>query len=300
MKKIGLALGGGGARGLAHIGLLKVLESAKVPIHSISGISMGAMLGAFYAIEPDVAKLEKRVREILLDSSFTKLRIELLGSESKEKPGFIDKARLFLMNGYIHLVEETKPAFFTSNRLEELVYALLPDIDISQTKIPFACVVTDLTNGTAKTFTKGSLRQCVIASSSIAGVFPPILIDGVYYNDGGYAGSVPVNAVKELGADYVIACNVKSQVFKVDKFTKAKEVISRSEYITGAILNDIILQKADLVISPEVKQVNWTGFNKVDFLIDKGEQAALPKLIEIKAVLGYKNILDKIKDFFRF
>src|ERR1035437_8966023 len=103
MKKIGLALGGGGARGLAHIGVLKVLESAKVPIHSISGISMGAMLGAFYAIEPDAAKLEKRVRDILLGSSFGQLHIELLGSESKEKPGFIDKAKLFLMNGYIHL-----------------------------------------------------------------------------------------------------------------------------------------------------------------------------------------------------
>ncbi|MCB4792764.1 MAG: patatin-like phospholipase family protein [Elusimicrobia bacterium] len=298
MKKIGLALGGGGARGLAHIGVLKVLENAKIPIHSIAGTSMGAILGACYAVEPDASKLEKRVRDILSGPSFTKLQIETLRSDSKGKHSFIERAKSLFMNGYIHLVEETKPSFFTIERLEEIVCGLLPDIDISRTKIPFACVVTDLSNGTAKTFTKGSLRECVIASSSIAGVFPPVVIEGVYYNDGGYAGSVPVNAVKELGVDYVIACDVKSKVLKFDKFSKAKDIISRSEYITGSILNECIIAEADLVISPGVKHINWTGFNKIDFMIKKGEQAALFKIIEIKAVLEYKNIIDRIKKLF--
>ena len=299
MKKIGLALGGGGARGLAHIGVLKVLESAKVPIHGISGISMGAILGAFYAIEPDAAKLEKSVREILSGPSFTKLRIEALEADSIENPGFLDKARSFIRNGYLHIVQETKPAFFTLERLEEIVCGLLPDIDISQTKIPFACVVTDLTNGAAKTFTKGSLRDCVIASSSIAGVFPPVLIDGVYYNDGGYVGSVPVRAVKELGVDFVIASDVKSKVVKVKELRRAKDVILRSEYITGALLNEYMLKEADIVIAPKVKHINWTGFNKTDFLINRGEKAALLKVVEVKAVLGYKSLVDKIKSFFR-
>jgi NTE family protein len=302
MKKIGLALGGGGARGLAHIGILKVLENAKVPIHAISGISMGAILGACYAIEPDVEKLETRVREVLAGKSFKSLRMDMFKSEKNEKSSvsFLEKARSFIINGYMHIVEETKTAFFTLEQLEKIVCALLPDIDIADTKIPFACLVTDLSNGKAKVFTKGSLRTSVIASSSIAGIFPPVVIDGIYYNDGGYVGSVPVQAVKDIGADYVIACDVKSKVLKINKILMAKDVVSRSEYITGTILNNCILEESDIVISPAVKHITWTGFDKVDFLIQKGESAALFKVPEIKLSVGYNNIVDKIKRLFGF
>ena len=302
MKKIGIALGGGGARGLAHIGVLKILENSKVPVYAISGISMGAIIGAAYAIEPNIEKLEKRVREILSGSVFSKLRIEMLQSETgkNEKSTFLEKAKSFIINGYIHIVEETKPAFFMLDKLEELVYGLLPDIDISDTKLPFACVATDLTNGKEKVFTKGSIRKCVIASSCIAGVFPPLLMDGFYYNDGGYVGSIPVKVLKDLGADYIIASDVKSRSMRWEKVSKAKDVISRSNYITGALLSEYMLKEADLVISPAVKHINWTGFNKIDFLIKKGEKAMFFKIVELKTVTGYKNLIDKIINFFKY
>ena len=295
MKKIGIALGGGGARGLTHIGILKTLESNKVPISYISGTSMGAIVGAFYAFKPNAELLEERLKHIIGNSMFSSLKVDIFKKERIEsKDSLFQKAQYVIKSGYLHLVGETQTALIGLEKLEELINMLLPDIDIKDTKIPFSCVACDLTNGIEKIFDSGPIRRAVVASSAIPGVFPPVEINGIYYNDGGAVSVTPVNAVKQLGADYVIACDVKSRVTRMTKLEKAKDIISRSNYVTGSLLSLIQLRSADVVISPAVKHLHWSDFNKIDFIIKKGERAALLKLWIIKTKPKFTKTLDNI------
>jgi NTE family protein len=300
LKKIGLAIGGGGARGLTHIGILRVLEKEKIPIYCIAGTSMGAIIGACYAVEPDINLLESRIREILTGPLFSRMRLDFYGDRKlNPKKGLLSKTKSFIVDGYLHFVRETSFSFLPLEKLEQFINILLPDIKISDTKIPFACVATDLTNGRERIFTQGALRKCILASSAIPGLFPPVNIDGIYYNDGGSVNVTPINAAKRLNADYIIACDVKSRIMRWEKPEKAKEIIARSNYITGTLLNMINLKKADIIISPAVKHIHWTGFNKIDFMIEKGERAALQRIWRIKAAIKYKILLKNVIRLFK-
>jgi NTE family protein len=298
MKRVGLVLGGGGARGLAHVGVLRVLEREKIPFYCISGTSMGAIIGGCYACNPDINSVEKTVLDALSSSLFSRMKFSLFKQEHEaEKKTFMSRAQSFIKNGYFHLVEETKPALLEISALEVMIHRLLPDIDIRDTKIPFACVATDLTHGVEKVFTRGSLRKCVMASASIPGIFPPVVIDEVYFTDGGAVSVTPVKAARQLGADFIIASDVKSRIVKWEQPDKAKEIIARSNYVTGVLLNDIHLKEADTVISPAVKHMHWSEFDKLRFMAQEGEKAAASRVWEIKAKLRYRNAWDALSRF---
>lgn len=301
MKKIGLGLGGGGARGLAHLGVLKVIEQEKIPVSVIAGTSMGAIIGACYAVHPDIRSVDTIIRKALASSMFARLKFNIL----KEEKGLIKKslfrkAQDFIRYGYIHIVEETQCSLFELDKLEEIINAILPDIDITQTKIPFACVATDLTNCREKIFTRGSLRRCVLASASIPGVFPPVKIGEIYYNDGGAVSVTPVRAVQVLGADIIIASDVKSMIMRWEKPEKAKEIVDRCNYITGVLLNEYHLRDADSVISPAVEHIHWIEFDQIDFLVAEGIRAATSAVVEIKVMLGVQTLMDKVKGLWRW
>jgi len=299
MKRVGLALGSGGARGLAHLGIIRALEEAKIPIYCLSGSSMGALIGASYAIDPNINNLEAKVREILLGSSFNKMRLNFLNNPApKDKKNFLKKTRNLIIEGYLNFVKETQVSFMSLEKLEDIISQFLPDIDIAETKLPFACVATNLNNGREQIFTKGPLRKCVMASSSIPGVFPTVNIDGHYFTDGRYVNTTPIKAAKLLKADYVIACDVKSKAMRWDKPEKATRLISRSNYITSILLHEHQLKEADIIISPRVKHIHWTGFDKINFLIKKGAQATALKIPQIKADLKKTDFLKKLKSFF--
>ncbi len=301
MKRIGLALGGGGARGLAHIGVLRVLEKEKLPLWCIAGTSMGSIIGACYAVHRSAAVVEKKLSDALASSIFHKMRFDKLKDASEnDKRSFLQRAQSFIKDGYLMFVEQTQYGYLQLEALETLVASLVPDIDIADTAIPFACVATDLTNGRGKVFTKGPLRKCVIASSAIPGVFPPIQIDGIYYNDGGAVSVTPLATVKSLGGELLIASNVKSRIMRWEKPEKAREIIARCNYVTGVLLNEAHLKEADVVISPEVGHMHWTAFDKMEFMIKKGEAAASVKMLEIKMKLGYQSLIDKLRGMFRF
>lgn len=284
---------------MAHLGLLKVFEQANIPISGIAGTSMGAIIGACYAVHLDSSVVEETIRKALASSMFARLQFNIL----KEEKGLIKKtlfrkAQDFIRYGYIHIVEETQHSLFDLEKLEEIINLILPDIDISETKIPFACVATDLTNCGEKIFTKGSLRQCVLASSSIPGIFPPVKIGAVHYDDGGAVSITPVKAVQVIGADFIVASDVKSMIRRWDKPEKAKEIIDRCNYITGILLNEFQLRDAAVVVSPDVKHVHWIEFDQIDFLIGAGDRAAKEAVLEINVKLGLTSLLDRIRHLF--
>ncbi len=296
MAKVGIALGGGGARGLAHIGVLKALQKNNIVVDCIAGASMGAIVGALYAVEPDINIVETKIR-MLLSKTIEDMKISSLMQGAISHHSFLIKMRDFIKNGYLHIIGETRASFIGIDRLNAPIISLLPDIDIRETKIPFVCVAIDLNGCKEKVFNKGSLREAVLASASIPGVFPPILVDGCWLADGGYAGSTPIRPLKKyFHPDVVIGSDVKSLGGHFEKPDKAREIIDRAKYITGIILNEVYLEEADIVISPDIKNLHWTAFDKLDLLIERGESAANAKIGAFKLQRTKKTFFGWLRD----
>ena len=268
-KKIGLALSGGAARGLAHVGVLEVFQKEGIPIDMIAGTSSGAVMGAVYASGQDTSKMIENALEAgwkrmapLIDPSFP-------------KTGFIKGKKIKnLLSGYIG-----------------------GNIRFSDLKIPFACVATDIYSGEEVVINSGSVLEALRASISIPGIFMVVKREGRYLVDGGLTTPVPVNVVKQMGADFVIAVNVNPDVSnrmgkgsqeraKANKEPNIFQVMMQSIYITTYSLARTSLGDADIVIEPDLANIGAGDFNKAGELITRGQQAAQKAIPEIKRRLG--------------
>ena len=286
--KTAIALGGGGARALAHIGVLKVLEENKIRFNYITGTSMGSIIGALYAMEETPEKIEKTLKNYFFNILFSKMNMQKMQDENQvtSARSLIRKAREFVKYGS----QEGGSAFLSHSILEDLVNTVIPDMDIADTKIPFACVATDITNGKEKIFTKGPLRRIVLASASIPGVFPPVNIDNVWYTDGAHVNVTPVTVAKMFGADFVLASDVKSKLKTLETLpTNSKDIMNRCNFIASHLFYEILIKQADVVIEPNIKQISWSEFNKFNLMVNEGKKAAELKIAEIKNKLKKYN-----------
>jgi NTE family protein len=304
--KICLALGGGAARGLAHLGVLKVFEDAQVPFDMIVGTSLGAMIGGVYASQPDAAYWMGRVEQYLRSFRSRKTRLEFLQRleqpETRNRGFFSDMANL-IRKGYFWGVTATKPAFISEKEYEDFIYPLIPDINIEDTKIPFACVATDIRNGKRVVFRSGPLRRAISASCALPGIFPPVADGDMLLVDGGWVERVPVRCAREMGADIVIAVDVSREIGRFeDKF--GLDVVLRADAVARIYLNELLLQEADVAIHPSVGDTHWADFSKPRELYRLGEAAALEKLVSIRTVIHrsavspipQKTLVEQIKD----
>jgi NTE family protein len=286
--KTAIALGGGGARALAHIGVLKVLEENKIKFDYITGTSMGSIIGALYAMEETPEKIEKTLKNYFFNILFSKMNMQKMQDENQvtSARSLIRKAREFVKYGS----QEGGNAFLSHSILEDLVNTVIPDMDIADTKIPFACVATDITNGKEKIFTKGPLRRIVLASASIPGVFPPVNIDNVWYTDGAHVNVTPVTVAKMFGADFVLASDVKSKLKTLETLpANSKDIMNRCNFIASHLFYEILIKHADVVIEPNIKQISWSEFNKFNLMVNEGKKAAELKVQEIKNKLKKYN-----------
>jgi NTE family protein len=300
--KIGLALGGGAARGLAHLGVLKVLEDARVPIDMIAGTSLGAWIGGLYASQPDAAYWTERIEQFLHSYRSRKTRLEFL--QKLEQPnnhghGFFSDMAFLVRKGYFWGVTATNSAFIGEKEYQDLVYPLIPDISIEETKIPFSCVATDIRNGKRMMYTSGRLRTAISASCALPGIFPPVLDDGMVLVDGGWVERVPVLCARDMGADIVIAVDVSSDVATFED-KSGLDIVLRADAVTRIYLNEILVRDADVVIHPAVGDTHWADFSDAKGLVKEGETAALEKLITIRtlvhrAALPQKKLSDQIR-----
>ena len=288
MIKKAIALGGGGARGLAHIGVLKVLEENNIKFDYIAGTSMGSIIGALYAIGQDPQTIEKTLKNYFFNIMFSKMNMQKMQDDSQvtSARSLIRKAREFVKYGS----QEGGNSFLSHSLLEDMINTVIPDIDISETKIPFACVATDITNGKEKIFTKGSLRRIVLASASIPGVFPPVNIDNVWYTDGAHVNVTPVSVAKILGADFIIASDVKSKLKTLDTLpVNSRDIMNRCNFIANYLFYETLIKEADVVLEPNVKQISWSEFNKFNLMVHEGEKEAKRQLKQIKKLMAKAN-----------
>ena len=271
--RIGYALGGGGARGLAHIGVMKVLEEHGIYPDVIAGTSMGALVGALYASGLRAGDIERALR---LDLR----RLAMLADVTWSLSGLVK-----------------------GKRVTAALESFLGDLTFADLKIPFACVATDIVNGQQIIMRSGPVITAVRASISVPGLFTPVKVRGRYLVDGGLVNMVPVSTCRDMGAEYVVGVNVipdpAGRIHEPEDETDDEEeeergrrsrlrrskhpkpsapnvvkVLIQSLYIPGYRIAMENLEDADLAISPEVGNIGFFQFDKEVEAIEAGEKAA--------------------------
>jgi len=282
--KVGLALGGGGARGLAHIGVLKILERKNIPIDLITGTSMGAIIGAIYALKKDISAIEKITEKY---SKITEFNIDLSFSEKekKDKPYFLKKMSDFLKKSYIFNLGFRKKYVNDGEGLKKILKDLVDDKVFTDTKIPFAAVAADLVKGEKVIINQGKLFDALLASASIPGMFPPIISNNKILVDGGIVSVVPIDVAQSLGANFIIAVDVNQSIKRRFEFKNTVDILFRADSITSAKLRKLQLSFADVVITPKVGRFHWSDFSKPEKCIREGEIAAQNAILELKKKL---------------
>jgi NTE family protein len=248
-KNVTLVLGGGSARGLAHIGVLKVLERERIPIHNIVGTSMGALIGAAYALGTPVEEIEARA---------LKFKVQDLLDPTIPKMGLL-----------------------AGEKLEAIIKSLLDHKSFEDCKIPLAVVATDIETNEEIICRKGNLVKIVRASCSWPGIFNPVRIDGRLLVDGGIKSSVPTRLARKDNPDYMLAVDVGFCV-KYSKMHNIFDMIMQSFQITGHELNQYQASEADTVITVELGDIDQAAFNRAKEAIAKGSLAANSKIDIIK------------------
>lgn len=293
-KRIGLALGGGGARGLAHIGVLRVFEKERIPIDLIVGTSVGALVGAAYAsgISPD--ELEKKADEYLNSSEFQSSAMKGFdAAHTTGDLGITQKIQSYLKNRYYLVQAMFKPGILSNEEFQETINYFIPDIGIEEMRIPFRAVVTDLASGEQIVFSEGSLRQAVGASCAVPGAIEPLREGERLLSNGGITSLIPSSVAREEGADMVIAVAVDRGISSQELRTVV-DIYHRVSEIMGEKLKKYELMEADVVIQPEVGDLHWSNFSQAMNLIDEGEKAARGKLDDIR------KLMPGIKKWFRY
>jgi len=253
--KIALVLGGGSAKGFAHVGVVRVLEQEKIPIHMIIGTSVGSLIGGIYASNPDSFQLE-----------WTAFKIE--------RNDILDPSLVHSKFGPVQGV-----------RLESFVEQAVRNKKIEDTKIPFYPIATDLNTGETIVLEKGSIAKAVRASSSIPGIFVPVTFDNRMLVDGGVTNNIACDIAKSKGADIVIAVNISKDIKEAD-IASLIDIVGQSAGIMMHEASKSKLKHADVVIEPNTKGVGMFDFTQKKLLMDEGIRAArqaMPKIRELIA-----------------
>lgn len=280
--KIGLALGGGGARGFAHLGVLMALEENDIPIDIITGTSMGAAMGAIKALGLNLRKMERLLASLdlndLLQVSDSTLRemergigrgmMEYLRGSSWREPGYIPErlARMF-----------------------RLFYLLSANKGFSEIVVPFAVVAAELESGARVVLNEGKIYKAVTASAAIPGVFYPVRHEGRYLIDGGVIDKIPADVAVELGAGIVIAVDTSSPLEK--RVENSLYVLLQAQRIPSAELTELQLDRVRkqvngrfILLRPDLEGIGMLAFNHLGEAVQAGRGEALARMDEIKAL----------------
>lgn len=251
--KVGLALGGGAAKGFAHIGVIKILQANGIAVDVVAGTSAGSVVGALYAGGMDAFELQRKA--VALDESSIR-DVSLFGG-----------------------------GLIKGQKLQDYVNTQIDGRALQSLGKPFAAVATRLDTGARTVFVRGNTGQAVRASSSVPGVFEPATIAGVRYVDGGVTSPVPVDAARGLGADVVIAVDISSKATGQQP-TSMAGIVNQSVTIMGQRLGREELARASVVVRPKVLDIGGTDFDQRGRAILEGERATVAALPQIRAAIA--------------
>lgn len=291
-KKVAVVLSGGGAKGMAHIGVLKVIEQAGIPIDIITGTSMGSIVGGLYAIGYNAELLDSLVRQqdwVFLLSDRENMQKQSLSDRKKQNTyilskGFSLKKKNVSGGGII----EGKNL---ADLFQKVTYGYNDSTDFNQLPIPFACVATDIVTNTEYDFHQGILSQAMRASMAIPGVFAPVRKDDMVLVDGGLRNNFPADIARQMGADYIIGVTVQGAPKTADDLSSTASILSQIVDVNCKNKYDENLSITNVPI-----RVNATGYSAasftpaaIDTLIRRGQEEALKhwdELLKLKKELG--------------
>ena len=300
-NKIGLVLGGGGARGLGHIGVLKALKKHSIPIHMVAGTSIGAVIGAMYAATLDPHWIENKFKEFIDSEAYKRIGLHRLVPTSQPNSSIFQTAATYMKNQIIINLANDRLGILKQERLSEIIEFLLPVKTFEELKIPFSCLAVDLNSGEDVVFNSGNLIEAIVASSAIPGYIPPIEKDGMLLTDGAVSCPVPVKTVRKMGADFRISVDVGLNHFEPLENPNLLQVLGRAEQITSTRLGEVKSEKADITIRPDTMNVFWAEFDKIDQLIKLGAEETEKQFWQIKDNLKKKkSIHHKVIQFLEF
>jgi len=272
-QKIGLALGGGAARGMAHIGVLEILERENIPIDMVAGTSAGAVVGALLSQGKSAAEIKQLARDF----------------DWKQRVQAVDLAL-------------PKNGFIAGNKIKRILKSVIGDVDFKDLNMPFACVATDINNGAEVVMNQGSVLEAVRASISIPVIFSVAEYNGRHLVDGGLVNPVPVSVLKAMGADFIIAVNVMPRLNHKTGFAHpSPSTVNKSSVNKGPNLFNILLKMfsitnsqvveasmngADVVIEPYLPGIGLGDFIHTEECFLQGGLATIDAVPEIKKLLA--------------
>ena len=258
MKKLGLVLGSGGAKGVAHVGALQALEDNGIKPDVITGCSAGSIVGACYAYGMTPKKIYSELKKL-------------------KNEDIVDVSLNFMRNRSV----------LKSAKVKTLLENYLADTLIEELPIPYGCIATDLNTGRIHEFTSGSLVTACRASSAIPVAFSPIELDGMLLVDGGISARLPIKTCRKLGADVILAVDVDNDTNYSPQIKGMITVALRSIDIMAHTLEaDGQKKKTDIVLKPDLSVINQYKLEKVKYIYDKGYNCVIENIDKIKAMLS--------------
>lgn len=282
--KVGLVLSGGGAKGFAHIGALKVLEKAGIRVDYVGGTSMGAIVGALYASGYSPEQMDSIFKavdfDILIQDKLPRSVKTFYEKDNSERYAIT----LPFNNFKVGIPSSISKGQNVYNLLARLLTPVADVEDFSKLPIPFFCMATDIETGEAVRLDKGYLPEAIQASGAFPSLFQPVEIDGRVLIDGGVVNNYPIDEIRKLGVDVVIGIDVQDGLSKSDELTSAVGVLLQiNNYRT---VNDMKKKagETDVYIHPDINNYTVVSFDKGDEIIDEGEKAAMLKYSDLKEI----------------
>lgn len=269
---MGVSLGGGGIRGAAHIGVLKVLHEAGIPITHLAGSSSGAIIGAMYAATRDPEWIESHFRAFLESEAFRQLGTDAL-KKDRDPDSFLDQIARKVQDRLVIMLAMSRISVIKRERLERAIRYLLPVDSFEELALPLDVAATDLATGEPVYYHSGNLIEAVVQSSSIPGFVPPTMVNGKILVDGGVSVPNPALELKKNAA-VVVAVDIARRNLAPEPPGNILEILSRTEAVTSMHLNDLMIRSADVIIEPDVLGLHWSEFDQFEPLFQNGIQAA--------------------------
>ena len=263
--RVGLALGGGAARGLAHLGVLKVLMEERIPIDFIAGVSVGSVVAAAFASGLSIDQLIEQAKSVTWKH---------LGRWSLSLRGFN-----------------------SNDRMADWLESILPVRTFEELKIPLRVLATDLRTGRPVVLERGPLFPAIQASCAIPGLYVPVELNGSLLVDGYLTCSLPVQQVREMGADVVVASAIGLEISERVNLNNVYQILLRSFSIMSSSAQRDNLSGADILIQPSIENFSWTDLAALSGLIEAGETAARKELDHLREALR-PSFWDRLKDRF--
>lgn len=274
-----LALGGGGARGLAHFGAAQAVYESGIEVERMVGVSIGSLAGTMLALDDSPVRVQQQLLNYLESDDFASKQESLFGTQpstDKASAGLLawyDQIKSYLWARHMLGRVFRRRSLLSGGVLEQVIARLVPDMDIADLPVPLSIVTVDLKSGLPIVLERGPLRKAIAASAAIPGIFPPVDWEGMLLCDLGVLDSLPTEVARGYASDLVIGIDVGPGFGRSERCDSALHVLLRMDEIGERLLRRYSQQRADILIQPMVGNYPWFDFGHAQRLIQSGLEA---------------------------